>query len=363
MRLPPLHHLGPLLCLWLAGCAVAPTAPPDPLVGRVFESATATELDRATLDARLRDAEVVYLGEVHDNPDHQAIQREVLAGLRDAGLTPGLALEMAGREQTGFLMNYTLSPGSGGGHGAGANDEAATRFLRRRLDWDDEEDTRWTRYGPLLELARGATLPAAGIDLPPAQRLRLQRVGRERLSAGELRQLPPTAADDPAYAAQIRSQLAGAHCGFGTEESIARLYDTWVARNDAMALSIVELLADPAVHPVVVVVGGGHTLYGHGVPRRVAQLRPGTRQVSIGLTPVAPEPRPLADYLAATVQDGTDLGPDHELTWITPRYEREDPCAGVRELLRKRLGKAEAHSAAEDDAAQAGDETQEKQGE
>jgi uncharacterized iron-regulated protein len=324
-----------LAVLLLGGCATQPEAPPDPLIGQIVEGAGGTTLDRETLYARMAEAEVVYLGEIHDNPHHQARQREAVEALLAAGREPTLAIEFFGSEQTGWLMDYAQPKATGQMARTGPVSE---RILRRRVGWDDEDDDRWDRYGPLLEIARDNRLPVLGIDLPPALRLRLQRVGRDGLSPAEIAQLPPGSPDPVAYAGLMNERLGQAHCGYGTPESIARLYDTWLARNDAMAAGIVAALDDPDHRPVVVVLGAGHVEHGQSVVRRVAELRPDTAQLVVGLRPVTVPPRPLADHLAPTVRDGVDFGPDYELFWFTPLQEREDPCEKYREILRQRHG-------------------------
>jgi uncharacterized iron-regulated protein len=332
-----------LITLLLAGCATPPSAPPDPLIGQIVEGRSATQLDRETLFARMLDADVVYLGEIHDNPHHQARQRDAVEALLAAGKAPTLAIEFFGSEQTGWLMDYAQPKAQGKMARSGPVSE---RILRRRVGWDGEGDDRWERYGPLLEIARDNRLPMLGIDLPPALRLRLQRVGRDGLSPVELAQLPPGSPDPEAYALVMNARLGQAHCGYGTPESVARLYDTWLARNDAMAAGIVAALEDSDHHPVVVIVGAGHVEHGQSVVRRVAELRPDTRQLVIGLRPVTLPPRPLSDHLAPTVSDGVDFGPDYQVFWFTPLQEREDPCEKYREILRKRHGAKQEKGAA-----------------
>ncbi|MDX1594712.1 MAG: ChaN family lipoprotein [Gammaproteobacteria bacterium] len=338
MTIPrPLHGLAPALLagLLVAGCAARPPAPADPLIGRIVEGESGAALERAALIERMGEAEVVYLGEVHDNPHHQARQREVLDALLEAGHRPALAIEFFGTEQTGWLMNFVQPKRS-------TDDEAAealaVRALRSRVGWDGEEDDRWSRYGPLLRAAREHRLPAYGIDLPPALRLRLQRVGLEGLTPVERAQLPDTSPDPEAYAGVMNDRLGQAHCGFGTPESIARLYDTWLARNDAMAATVVDALRDPDHRPVLVVLGAGHVEHGQSVVRRVAELRPGTGQLAVGLRPVSDPPVPLEEHLEPLVHDGVDFGPDYEVFWFTPLQEREDLCEAYREILRERHG-------------------------
>lgn len=330
-RLPVLVMLAALA----AGCASTPTPPADPLIDRIVDAASGRELTRDALFARMAAAEVVYLGEVHDNPHHQANQRAAVNALLDAGQRPTLAIEFFGVEQTGWLMDYVQPQAQGSMARSGP---VSARLLRRRVGWDDAEDDRWARYGPLLEIAREQRLPALGIDLPPALRLRLQRVGRAGLSPVERAQLAPTAPDTAAYAGVMRERLGRAHCGYGTPESVARLYDTWLARNDTMAAAIVAALDDANHRPVVVILGAGHIEHGQSVVRRVGELRPGTHQLAVGLRPVTLPPLLLADHLAPTVHDGVDFGPDYELFWFTPLQPREDPCERYREFLRQRHG-------------------------
>jgi uncharacterized iron-regulated protein len=326
-----------LLAALLNGCAARSAAlqpPADPLAGRIFDSASGQERSRDSVLEQLAGADVVYLGETHDNPRHHAIQQEIVAALLAHGRKPGIGLEMAGTEQTGYLVDYvhgqSVDPGAV---------EADAKRLRQRLGWDAARAVHWERYGPLVELARSARLPLFGIDLPPALRLRLQRAGHEGLLPVELAQLPATAAREPDYRALMLDRLKGAHCGYGTPQSVARLYATWVARNDAMAAAIVAG-SDSAEHrPIVVIVGAGHVQHARGVQRRVAELRPALHQVNLGLHEVADQAQPLADYLAPLHFAGTDFGPLHELLWLTPRQTREDPCAVYRDLLEKRHGK------------------------
>jgi hypothetical protein len=185
-----------------------------------------------------------------------------------------------------------------------------------------------------------------GIDLPPSLRLRLQRVGRTGLSPRELAQLPAGEPDSTAYAGLMLERLGQAHCGYGSPESTGRLYDTWLARNDAMAAAIVAALDDAGHRPVVVIVGAGHIEHNQSLVRRVGELRSGTVQLAVGLRPVTVPPRPMADHLAPTVYDGVDFGPDYQLFWFTPLQERDDPCEAYREILKKRHGDKKPHTEA-----------------
>jgi len=94
--------------LALAGCTGAgrtPAAAPARLPIVILAGADVAVSARLVA-ARARDAEVIYLGELHDNPLHHAIQTRILEALLLDGRRPALAFEMddvADRsEGTGF---------------------------------------------------------------------------------------------------------------------------------------------------------------------------------------------------------------------------------------------------------------------
>ena len=62
---------------------------------------------------------------------------------------------------------------------------------------------------------------------------RLQRRGLDGLTAFERSMLHSTGFADDAYRAKMFEHLKAAHCGYGNEDYLGRLYDTWIARNDA----------------------------------------------------------------------------------------------------------------------------------
>jgi uncharacterized iron-regulated protein len=301
-------------------------------VERVFQTSDSRELSRDELFGRLDTSLVIYLAEKHDNARHHELQLEVLRGLVERGKRPAVGFEMFSVDQTSLLMSYTTwRPRNGD------SQPSPEERLRRRLGWGDERDSTWAFYGPLLQLAREQGLLVFGADLPTSIRRRITRLGVAGLTGVERRQLCPTGFDHPAYEELIRSKLEEMHCGFGKAEFIGRLYETWVARNDVMAMTITETLADQPDEPVVLIVGAGHVQNNMGVYERVTHRNPGIEQANLGFREVAAEQRPLADYLQPLDFAGTRFAPDHEIIWFSPREEGTpvDPCEAIRRHMKK----------------------------
>lgn len=314
----------------LGGCSVPEPLPeaafgPDPLIGRVFQTQGPRELTREALYARLEDRQVIYLGEKHDNPHHHELQLDVVRTLVDRGHRPAIGFEVFSREQTSLLMTYLARESTAPGPEGSPED-----WLRGRLGWDSSRDDQWNAYGPLLSFAREHGLIAVGIDLPPALRLRIVRVGVAGLTNVERGLLHPTRFEDAAYESLMLERLKRHHCGHGSEAYFRRLYQTWLARNDTMAAAILGTVAQQPDEPVVVVLGAGHVQNSMGVYERVAEQRPDLRQLNLGLREVAATARPLGAYLVRPEVGGVRFAPDHEYLWFTARVDSNvgDPCAG-----------------------------------
>lgn len=301
--------------LLITSCAQLPAedASDQPFAERIVVTADNAELTAAQLLARMQDADVIYLGERHDNARHHAIQGSVISELVAAGRQPVLGFEFFSREQSGHLLQYVARKEA---------DETDEKRLRERLGWGPRRDASWPFYFELLEIARSNGLPAFGLDLPRAMRARLQRQGLEGLTAFERSMLPATGFADDAYRAKMFEQLKAAHCGYGNEEYLGRLYDTWIARNDAMASSLAALLDEYPGRPLVVILGGGHVVENLGVFERLAHLRPSASQLNLG----------LVEHREDRAEDAPLA---YQYVWFTAPQERGDPCEAFRRRHKK----------------------------
>lgn len=282
--------------------------------------------EEALLEEMLH-ARVIYLGEKHDNPHHHHLQRALLEKLIARGKRPALAFEFFSRDQTGWLMNFSVGKPSSftpKGH----NKEKEEAFLRERLGWEKRQD--WAFYWPLIQLARQHHLPVFGADLPHGTRIRLARGGLEGLSAVERAGLSPTHFRHDDYQRLMQKKLSLSHCGMASEALLERLYVTWVARNDAMAQAIALTLTEFPKEPVVVILGAGHVTHDMGVYERVAFLKPGIRQVNLGFKETQEPTVSPSQYFQSHRVGQTEFAPEHPFLWFTPPVENEenkDPCA------------------------------------
>ncbi|MBS0451790.1 MAG: ChaN family lipoprotein [Proteobacteria bacterium] len=257
-----------LVGLFLPACtAVAPTAPeaPPPIADRV----------QALLPTNF-----LLIGEQHDAPDHQRIEREVLEALAARGQLAGLALEMAEQGQD----TRGLAP------------QASEAQVRTALRWNDA-GWPWKAYGPVVMTAVQAGVPVLGANLPRARMK--DAMGDVSLDA----QLNPQA-----LAAQQDAVRAG-HCDALPESQIGPMTRIQIARDRAMAQTLIQ--AKSPGKTVVLVSGSGHSPRVVGVPQHL---------------PTDMEVRVVR--LVAGEAGADDNGPAvYDAVWRTPALPPRDYCA------------------------------------
>jgi uncharacterized iron-regulated protein len=264
------------------------------------------EASARAVAARAREAEVIYLGELHDRPQHHVIQTRILQAMLGDGARPAVAFEMVPETRQAALE-------------AAVRSEAGPPDVDRQLQWTAQGWPDFAMYWPLFELARRNGLPVVGTDLDPAVTRRISRDGLG--AAGEdparLRSAMP---DDPTRDRAIARRIRAAHCDRVTETRAVRMLESWYARNVVIARRVSEALE--RAPKVVVIIGRGHQSPG-GVPEQLEALRRGTRQLVVALVEVeagAPESAP-----PETMAD---------VVWLTPGGPpRPDPCRSLPQRI------------------------------
>ena len=234
-------------------------------------------------------AEVVLLGEVHDNPIHHARQ----AAAVDAIGPRAVVWEM-------LTPDAEVDP-------ALIGDAAA---LGASLGWAESGWPDFAMYAPIFDASpeaghMGAALTSNGM------RLAVTDGAASPLGAGAgLLGLDEPLA--PARQAAEEARQAEVHCDLMPEEMLAGMVEVQRARDGALALVALAALEAHGA-PVAVILGNGHA-EAQAVPALIERARPGTAVVSLGQLETAPE-------------DGAPF----DIWAVAEAPEREgDPCDGLR---------------------------------
>ena len=186
--------------------------------------------------AKLLPADVLLLGEQHDAPAHQAMERTAVQWLAARGRLSAVVLEMA---ESGH-STAALAPGA---------DEGA---VRAALGWD-ERVWPWRTYAPAVMAAVRTGVPVLGGNLP-----------RSTMKAAMQDAALDSALAPTAYAAQLQAVREG-HCDLLPETQLPGMVRIQIARDQSMARTVLAAPRGPG-QTVLLIAGSGHVLRSRGVP-------------------------------------------------------------------------------------------------
>lgn len=243
------------------------------------------------LAAAMAEAEVVFIGETHDDPVAHVLEAEVLqaAFARYAPQRPvALSLEMFDRDVQYVVDEYL--------------DGLITEqhFLASANPWQNYA----TDYRPLVEFARAHGLDIIAANAPRRYVNRVSRLGPASLEALGTRArevLPPLPYPEPSAAYRQKWDRAMGHMGphgaapdtasaHGHTAPSPRISNMLYAQalwDAGMANAVATYLQEHPDALVVHVVGGFHVEGGTGTPEVLQYYRPGTRTLIIAVQPVA----------------------------------------------------------------------------
>lgn len=305
----------PALAATLASCALSPGDESD----RIVDARTGARLLPDQVLQEMLPADVVMLGELHDNPLHHARRAELLEALRVATAAAAAeAVQAAHRAARGQVVTVVAEHLPRGAlprlQGSPVGDA-----LRQALEESGFEARAWgwPLHEPLFAAVARAGHRLQGGNL---ERAAVRRVAREGAGAvpAELRPLLAAASLDPAAQAALESDLLRGHCGHLGSDRMPGMVWAQRARDAAMAATVLAALdaaraagvEGPPV-PVLLLAGNGHVRRDYGVPQLLQRRRSDLRLLTVGFL----EPG-TADLKALPF----------DIAWFTRAAERDDPC-------------------------------------
>lgn len=241
---------------------------------------------RALDPAVFSGADVVILGEVHDNPAHHRRQAELIAALSPSAV----AFEMLSPAQAAIA------------NGTSARDSR----LAETLDWAASGWPDWSLYQPVFE-ALGHT-PIYGMAVPRESLNTAVREGAAKAFGDGAAAFGLTAPLPPEQQAAREAHQQVVHCNLLPEALLPGMVAAQRLRDAAFARVAIRALEQTG-GPVVVITGTGHARVDWGMPAVLKVAAPGLRVVSLGQ--LEARPTAVVPY-------------DHWL--VADPAPRDDPC-------------------------------------
>jgi uncharacterized iron-regulated protein len=239
----------------------------------VIEEQQAFSSEQLKILDKLKEADVIYLGETHDRQeDHQA-QLKIIESLhrKNQGRV-AIAMEMFQRPYQNVLDRYI-------------NREISEAEMLAQTEYEERWGFDWENYRAIAEFARTNRIPIIAINTPTEVSRKVARQGLDKLTPEETKYLPAEGEIDLSnaeYKAKIRKvyEQHVAHAR-GRSSNFDRFFLTQVLWDETMAESIAEFSKSHPKTQVIVLVGRGHIAYGYGIPSRVARRLDEIEQFSV----------------------------------------------------------------------------------
>jgi uncharacterized iron-regulated protein len=295
-----------LLTLAVAAAATLTVAAQAYVPHRVFDTRRGAFSDFEAMAVELAKADVVFVGEQHDDPNTHRLEVAVLEALSRRGRRVIVSLEMFERDAQEPLEHFLM--------GHMPEDE----FLKASRPWPRYA----TDYKPLVDFAISKDWPVVAANVPRSIASEVAKGGLEVLQQ-------KTAADRKLFAADLKcpvgddyfkrfSAVMGSHPAPGASADDARrtterYYFSQCVKDETMAESIGQAFAANRAGGVPATVvhfnGAFHSDYRQGTAERVSRRLKDARIVVISVKPVADldqvkpgDDKKLGDFVVYTVK-------------------------------------------------------------
>ena len=212
---------------------------------------------------RLKQNDVIYLGENHDNPQHHVQQLELIEQLQRADNTNlAIGMEMFQRPFQPILDRYL-------------NREISEEELRNQTEYDTRWGFDWEFYAPILRYARAKHIQAIALNTPEEITHKVAKTGLNSLDKKDFKYIPPLAAinlDNDEYRQAIKEiYLQHVAAGQGNSTDLDNFFAAQVLWDETMAEAIALHYQNNPQSKIVVLVGKAHVMNDYAIPDRVTR--------------------------------------------------------------------------------------------
>ena len=259
---------------------------------RVFNPATKAFADFESMSAELAKADVVFVGEQHDDPNTHRLELAILEGLARRGRRVAVSLEMFERDVQEPLEHFLM------GHTSEAE------FLQASRPWPRYA----TDYKPLVDFAISKEWPVVAANVPRPIASEIAKGGLDVLKT-------KSESDRKLFAADLKCPTEGEYfrrfgdamgshpapdaSGDEARRTLERYYFSQCVKDETMAESIAQTFAATRASGAPTIVhynGSFHSDYRLGTAERIIRRLPNAKVVVISV-------RPVADLDAISVSD------------------------------------------------------------
>ncbi len=224
-------------------------------IGQILELKTGTVLSFDQLIDQISSKDLIFIGEVHDNPEHHLIQVQILQALVACCGPVSIAMEFFEKPQQSTLDRYHR----------GELDES--EFLRE-VDWGSD----YHFYRPLIRMAKQHGAEVRAINAPREVVRKVARQGLASLDEPERNKIAKKIdLSNEAHRNYVRE--AYERHTHGDLKKFDYFYEAQCVWEETMAESLAEYLMENETK-LIAFTGNGHIINQFGIPDRTIERIP-----------------------------------------------------------------------------------------
>ena len=259
-------------------------------IGQIIDLSSGEVIPFEKMIENIASVDLIFVGEVHDNPDHHLIEVQILQAVMAGNRQVTIAMEFFQKPAQSILDRYLQG-------------ELGEEEFLKEVKWNEQWGFPYSYYRPLMLTAKQNGSKVLAINAPSAIVKEVAHTGLQSLDQSERDQIASEInLNNEAHRAYLR-EIFGQH-GHGGLKAFDYFYEAQCVWEDTMAQNIADYLIKEDGQ-MIVFAGNGHIVNKFGIPDRVINRKP-VSMVTI---------MPYDLYGAETIEKGTA-----DFIWLTPSY-------------------------------------------
>ena len=262
----------------------------------IFEYKTKNQVNVQDLIATIHEADIVLLGEVHDNLFQHRARADLISKMQ--------------RKEFAIVSEHLVSGSKITYSGRLLEDLETIGFNKKAWSWPVHE----VLYKKFEELG----LPVFGGNLSQEDVNNIY-VGKKFSQSDTLTPIVKRNALDGQSKDKLLNDLVVGHCGVVEQDFLSFMFKVQRLRDASLAYTANKLA------PAIVIAGNGHVRRDYGVPQILQKMNPNSNVISITFLEIDKLSEMTASLIKKLFKDE-----DTDYIWLTEPVSRVDPCEKLR---------------------------------
>ena len=262
----------------------------------IFEYKTKNQVNVQDLIAAIHDADIILLGEIHDNLFQHRARADLISKIQS--------------KEFAIVSEHLVSGSEITYSGSLLEDLETIGFNKKAWSWPVHE----VLYKKLEELS----LPVFGGNLSEKDINNIY-VGIGFSQSDTLTPIVKRSALDSQSKDKLLNDLVVGHCGVVEEDFLSFMFKVQRLRDASMAYIASK------VAPAIVIAGNGHVRRDYGVPQILKKMNPNSNVISIAFLEIDKLSEMTDNLIKKLFKDA-----DTDYIWLTEAVSRVDPCEKLR---------------------------------